>query len=51
MPTPPSAPTDSARPILAAQLSGPWYPSQLRFDAVNRYAPRIRLTNWNGMKA
>ncbi len=49
MPTPPSIPTDSARPILAGQLSDPSNPSQLTFDAVNRYAPMITLAYWNGM--
>ena len=49
MPTPPSIPTDSASPILAGQPSDPSNPSQLRSDAVNRYAPKITLAYWNGM--
>ena len=49
MPTPPSIPTDSARPILAGQLSPPSNPSQPKSDAVNKYAPKITLAYWNGM--
>ena len=49
MPTPPRTPTDSASPILAAQPSPPSKPSQLRSDAVNRYAPKMTLAYWNGM--
>lgn len=46
---PPSMPTDNARPILAGQLRPPSNPSQLRFEAVNKYAPKMTLAYWNGM--
>jgi len=45
---PPSIPTDNASPILAGQPSEPSKPSQPRFEAVNRYAPKITLAYWNG---